>query len=232
MEFEPTRSFAYRFSRYELLPELQQLPAVQSSEPFRLRDLAWPLIDSHLTSEEQSIRVKKARSDVEETMGQIIRFYVPFLVKELGVFINLGNGYFRNQTESDVSDDDLAEAAIEAGGDVAEEDLKGYVYAFSFPSIVSDGAFPIKVGKTAGDVEARIQEQCKGSATFEQPKLLGKWFVKRVGPTELAIHNTLKARGKHKEDAPGREWFNTTVAEVKAILDFVIGEATHTGVRG
>ena len=58
---------------------------------------------------------------------------------------------------------------------------------------------------------------------------LGKWLVKRVGPTELAIHNTLKARDKHKEDAPGREWFNSTVAEVKAILDFVIGE---TGVRG
>jgi hypothetical protein len=159
-------------------------------------------------------------------MGQIIRFYVPFLVKELGVFINLGNGYFRNQTESDVSDDDLAEAAIEAGGDVVEEDLKGYVYAFSFPSIVRDGAFPIKVGKTAGDAETRIQEQCKGSATFEQPKLLGKWLVKRVGPTELAVHNTLKARGKHKEDAPGREWFNTTITEVKAILDFVVTEAT------
>jgi hypothetical protein len=52
--------------------------------------LAWPLIDRHLTPERQSIRVKKARSDGEETMGQIIRFYVPFLAKELGVFINLG----------------------------------------------------------------------------------------------------------------------------------------------
>jgi hypothetical protein len=159
-------------------------------------------------------------------MGQIIRFYVPFLVKELGVFINLGNGYFRNQTEIDVSDDDLAEAAIEAGADVSEEDLRGYIYAFSFPSIIKDAAYPIKIGKTAGDVEARIQEQSKGSASFEQPKLLGKWSVKRVGPTELAIHNTLKARGKHKEDAPGREWFNTTVGEVKAILEFVIGEGT------
>lgn len=175
MEFEPTRSFAYRFSRYELLPELQRLPQVQSGEPFRLRDLAWPLIDNHLTPAQQSIRVKKARSDAEESMGQIVRFYVPFLVKELGVFINLGNGYFRNQTDVDVSDDDLAEAAIEAGGEVSEEDLKGYIYAFSFPSIGRKGVYPIKIGKTAGDVEARIQEQCKGSATFEQPKLLGKW---------------------------------------------------------
>jgi T5orf172 domain len=222
MEFEPTRSFAYRFSRYALLPELQQLREVQSGDPFRLRDLAWPLIDKHLTPEQQSIRLPRARTDGEDTMGQLTRFYVPFLAKELGVFINLGNGYFRNQTEVDVSDDDLADAAIEAGDEVAE-DLKGYIYAFSFPSIIKDGVHPIKVGKTAGDVKSRIAEQCKGPATFEQPKLLGTWPVKRVGPTELAIHNVLKARSKHREDAPGREWFNTTIAEVEAIIKFVAG---------
>lgn len=222
MEFEPTRSFAYRFSRYAVLPELQQLREVQSGDPFRLRDLAWPLIDRRLTPEQQSIRLPRVRAGGEDTMGQLIRFYVPFLAKELGVFINLGSGYFRNQTEVDVSDDDLADAAIEAGDEVAE-DFEGYIYAFSFPSIIKDGIFPIKVGKTAGEVETRIAEQCKGAATFEQPKLLGKWPVKRVGPTELAIHNVLKARGKHKEDAPGREWFNTTVAEVKAIIEFVVG---------
>ncbi len=222
MDFVASRSFGYRFSRYELLPELQQLPEVQSGEKFRLRDLAWPLIDKHLNPEQQSIKLKKARSDGEETIGQIIRFYVPFLVKELGVFINLGNGYFRNQTEIDVSDDDLADAAIEAGDELADF-FEGYIYAFTFPSIMKDGVYPIKVGKTAGEVESRIEEQCQGAATFERPKLLGKWPVKRVGPTELAIHNVLKARGKHRDDAPGREWFNSTIAEVKAIIEFVIG---------
>ena len=54
MEFVPDRSFAYRFSRYEILPELQQLPEVQSGDSFLLRELAWPLIDSHLTQEQQS----------------------------------------------------------------------------------------------------------------------------------------------------------------------------------
>ena len=131
MEFEPTRSFAYRFSRYALLPELQQLREVQSGDPFRLRDLAWPLIDKHLTPEQQSIRLPRARTDGEDTMGQLTRFYVPFLAKELGVFINLGNGYFRNQTEVDVSDDDLADAAIEAGDEVAE-DLRDISTLFRF----------------------------------------------------------------------------------------------------
>jgi hypothetical protein len=45
--------------------------------------------------------------------------------------------------------------------------------------------------------------------------------VNRVGPTELAIQNILKARGKHREDAPGREWFDTTVSEVVAIIEYV-----------
>jgi T5orf172 domain len=222
MEFEPTRSFAYRFSRYALLPELQQLPEVQSGDPFRLRDLAWPLIDEHLTPDQQLTSLPRPRSPGEDTMRQLIRFYVPLLANELGVFINLGSGYFRNQTDVDVSQGDLVDAAIEAGDEVAE-DFEGHIYAFSFPAIIRDGVHPIKVGKTAGDVEARIADQCKGAATFEQPKLLGRWPVKRVGPTELAIHYVLKARGRHKDDAPGREWFNTTIAEVEAIVKFVLG---------
>lgn len=220
MEFVPDRSFAYRFSRYEILPELQQLSETQSGEPFLLRELAWPLIDSHLTQDQQSISVKKARSDGYETVGQIVRFYVPFLAKELNVFENLGKGYFRAQIDAEVSEADMQDAKIEAGDEVADE-FAGYIYAFSFPSIVKDGVFPIKVGKTTGDVETRVMDQCKGSATFEPPKVLNTWPVKRVGPTELAIHNILKARGKHREEALGREWFNTTIAEVTAIVEFI-----------
>ena len=220
MEFVPDRSFAYRFSRYELLPEIQKLPEAQSGERFLLRELAWPLIDSRLTQEDQSIRLKKARSEGDESMGQLIRFYVPFLVKTLNVFESLGNGYFRAQIDVEVSESDLKDAEIEAGDEVADE-FAGYIYAFSFPSIVADGVFPIKVGKTTGDVESRVMDQCKGSATFEPPKVLATWAVKRVGPTELAVHNVLKARGKHREEALGREWFNTTIAEVTAIIEFI-----------
>jgi hypothetical protein len=53
-----------------------------------------------LKPEQQAIRVKKAHSEVEEPMGQIVRFYVPFLAKGLGVFVSLGKGVFRAQTEN------------------------------------------------------------------------------------------------------------------------------------
>jgi len=99
-----------------------------------------------------------------------------------------------------------------------------HLYAFSFPTIVRDsGQFPIKVGKPTGDVASRVAGQCKSAAVLEQPVVPATWLVKRVGPTELAIHNILKARGKHREVAPGQESFNTTIAELKAIIKFVTG---------
>src|SRR6266478_2978248 len=192
IEFEPTRSFAYRFARYVILPELQQLPEAQSGK-FILRELAWPLIDKRLSPEQQAVLVKKAQSDAVEPMGRIIRFYVPFLTRELGLFIKLGEGEWRAKTEEELKND-ISE--IEDEDEVVGDNFAGTIYAFSYPSIIKDGSavFPIKVGKTTGDVNSRVADQCKGSAAFEQPKVLATWQVKRVGPTELAIHNILKAR--------------------------------------
>lgn len=59
---------------------------------------------------------------------------------------------------------------------------------------------------------------------FEQPTILGRWQVRRVVPSEVAIHNALKARNKWREHVPGREWYDTTVAEVESIIKFVSGE--------
>ena len=93
---------------------------------------------------------------------------------------------------------------------------------FSFPALVrNDAPYPIKVGMTTGSVEERVATQCRSSATFDNPVILGRWQVRRVGPTEKAVHNTLRARGKWRENVPGLEWFDTTVAEVQAIIDFV-----------
>ena len=221
LQFEATRSFGYRFVRYVVLPEVAKEIAPRGDEPFLLREVAWPIIDRHLTKEQQAIRVPRAQSQGDDTMSTIVRFYVNFLAKELDLFQSLGKGYFRTHTEADISEDDLVDAAVESGDEEAAE-YEGWIYAFSFPLIMKEsGPFPIKIGKTVGDVETRITEQVRGSAAFERPKTLGRWMVKRVGPTELAIHNVLKARDKWREDSPGREWFNTTVEEVESIVKFV-----------
>ncbi len=221
IDFEPTRSFCYRFTRYQLLPELQLLPEATSGEPFLLRELARPLIDKFLTIEQQAVMLKRKESEEYDSVLHIVKFYVPFLTKELGLFVSEGGGYFRAKTDADISEESVAEAALQDGDEEVGE-FEGWIYAFSFPALVNPRApFPIKIGKTIGDVDARVMSQCKGSASFDNPVILGKWQVAHVGPTELAIHNILKARGKWREHAPGTEWFDTTLEEIEQTIRFI-----------
>jgi len=221
IQFEPTRSFCYKFGRYTVLAEVQTMPEVTSGGEFRLTDLAQRVIDKYLTPEQQQVKVKKAQSERLEPIHSIVKFFVSFIAKEQETFVRIGEGIYRSKTAEDISDVELEESALADGDDEAAE-FEGWIYAFSFPALVRAGEpFPIKIGKTICDVEGRVAQQCKGSAAFDNPVILGKWQVNRVGPTELAAHNVLKSRGKWRENVPGVEWFNTTVAEVKSILDFV-----------
>jgi len=225
LQFEPTRSFCYQFGRYTVLAEVQLMPEVISGNEFRLTDLAQRVIDKYLTPEQQQFKVKKAQSDRLEPIHSIVKFFVSFIAKEQETFIRIGDGIYRCKTAEDISDVELEESAL-ADGDDESAEFEGWIYAFSFPMLVRTNApFPIKIGKTIADVDGRVAQQCKGSASFDMPIILGRWQVNRVGPTELAIHNVLKARGKWRENAPGIEWFDTTVAEVNSILEFVSSSA-------
>lgn len=220
IEFEPTRSFCYRFARYTVIPEIESMEDVKSGFEFRLSALTQKVIDKYLTVAQQGIKLKKEQSDRTDSLHSLVKFYVAFQVKELKTFVPLGEGMYRATTDTDISDAELEEAAIEGGDETAAE-FGGWLYAFSFPVLVkTDAPFPIKVGKTIGSVEDRVMTQCKGSASFENPVILGRWQVKRVGPAELAVHNVLKARGKWRENVPGTEWFDTTLHEVQSIIDF------------
>ncbi len=221
ISFEPTRSFCYKFGRYTVLTEIQAMPQVISGEDFRMTELAQQIIDKYLTPEQQQIKVKKAKSEKTEPIHSIIKFFASFIAKEQDLFIRVGDGVYRAKTDSDITDDELEEAAIDEGVEDAAE-FEGWIYAFSFPTLTKANApFPIKVGKTIGSVEDRVMQQCKGSATFDNPVILGRWQVNRVGPTELAIHNILKARGKWRENVPGVEWFDCTIQEIESIIQFV-----------
>jgi hypothetical protein len=221
IQFEATRSFCYQFGRYTVLAEVQQMPEVTSGADFRLTDLAQRVIEKYLTLDQQQVKVKKAQSDRLESIHSIIKFFVSFLAKEQDVFVKVGEGVYRAKTAEDISDVELEESALADGDEVAAE-YEGWIYAFSFPALIRENAaFPIKIGKTIGNVDERVAQQCKGSASFDNPVILGRWQVNRVGPTELATHNVLKARGKWRENVPGVEWFDTTIAEVQSILAFV-----------
>ena len=78
-------------------------------------------------------------------------------------------------------------------------------------------------GSIAGirDVEERVSDQCKGSAFFSPPQVLKSWRVQKVSLTERTVQGLLKLSGQWKSDAPGSEWFMTTLAEVERIVGIV-----------
>lgn len=215
--FEPTRSYVYKATRYELLPRIAEIARDLGDEPFLLREISKRLLAETYTPEQLEIKVKKAKSDATEKMSTIFGFYIPFLAENLKVFENLGGGMFKNI----LLEDEIAEAD-DAVIDLESDDA-GIIYAYSFPTIVrKDGSrFPIKVGlTTTGDAEARVNQQCKTTCCFEYPVILGVWEAQRVAAMEDAIHSTLEARGS-KRHAPGTEWFDTTPEEVESVIKFV-----------
>ncbi len=228
--FEPTGSWCYRFARYRAIPEILAMPEVANGQPVRLVELSQRVLDMHLTKEQQAERYSRAKANGDLTVAASVKFYIPFIAKNTEQLVNLGGGMFRIPTDEDINEEDIEDAAVDAGvADGVDEaaDFDGWIYAFSFPAIQQpDKPFPIKVGKTAGDVASRVNIQCKHSATFENPLILGQWRVKRVGPMELAVHNVLRARGKWRENVPGTEWFDTTTSEIEEIIAFVTNSAT------
>lgn len=214
--FEATRSYVYNATRYELLPRIAEITRDLGDEPFLLRDISKRLLTETYTAEQLEIRIKKAESDKLEKISVIFGFYIPFLADSLRVFERLGGGMFKNIS----LDEELAE--IDAMATDVESNDPGMIYAYSFPSLQKgESGFPIKIGlTTTGDCMARITQQCRQTCCFEHPVLLQTWPVQRVAAVEDAIHSTLEARGS-KRDSPGTEWFDTTVAEIDAIVRFI-----------
>ena len=225
LPFEPNSSWCYRFARYKAIPEILTLPEVAAGEPVRLVELSALMLNKYLTKEQQEMRFQRAKVPGEISVASTVKFYIPFVASETGQLTKLGKGLYRLPQPDDLDTQGVEAAAIDAGIDEELDEAAtydGWIYAFSFPALVKpDGPFPIKVGRTTSEVEARVADQCKGRAVFDKPVVLKKWAVKRVGPMESAVHNVLKARGRWRDAAPGREWFDTTTAEVDSIIAFV-----------
>jgi hypothetical protein len=226
IEFEPNASFCYKFARYHLLPELAQEPEALSGEPFKLNPVINRVLNRYLT--ENQMGLSYPARDTEGKMHQVgaaIRFFASLRAKRgtESPFVWLGqSGMYRLKSDTELTLE-AAEDEDEAIEDQADVEFNGWVYAFTFPSIKRvQELSPIKVGlTTAADVETRVFGQCKGAGFFEKPEILGRWQVKRVAQVEDAIHAVLKARGRWKEDAPGDEWFITSIDEVQSIVSFI-----------
>ena len=226
--FTPTKSYCYQVARYELLDQLTQEPEALSGQPFRMNTVAKRVIERNLTPEQLAIELRAATADRIDTIGGTIRFFVMLHAKRLpnSPFLWLGDGGMYKLKEPTDIEQEMEDAELEATDDDdienAASQFDGWIYAFSFPTLVkNEGPFPIKIGKTINGVGDRVAYQCKGSASFDNPVILGRWQVVRVSSVETAIHATLRSRGKWRENVPGTEWFNTTTAEIEEVVRFI-----------
>lgn len=225
--FEPTKSFCYRVARYEFLNQVANEPEALSGKPFKMIEVTKRVIERSLTPEQLAIEIPAANADRIDTVYKTIKFFVQLHAKRLSnsPFVWLGEGGIYRLKEAADIELEIEEAELEEEEDEDEEEaleFDGWIYAFSFPVLVrQDAPFPIKVGKTIKDVEGRVAQQCRGSATFDNPVIVGRWQVKRVSAVESAIHALLKSRGKWRENVPGIEWFDTTYAEIDSVIRFI-----------
>ena len=103
---------------------------------------------------------------------------------------------------------------------------KSSVYLYYYPqyreSAESKGekVWECKIGRTIhGEADGRIRGQATGLP--ESPKIGLHIKTDNQVKIEQIIHDILKVRGKHIEDAPGREWFLTSPSEVEEIYNFI-----------
>lgn len=102
------------------------------------------------------------------------------------------------------------------------------VYVYYFPAYRDQAAYlqrdtwPMKIGMTRGQVAPRIKDQC-GTAMPEAPVVGMIYRTANAANAERVLHSTLRERGRHLADAPGSEWFQTSLDEVRSILDFATG---------
>jgi hypothetical protein len=226
--FEPTKSFCYRIARYELLDQVANEPEALSGQPFRMNKVTRRVIERNLTAEQLAMEIPAANADRIDTICGTIRFFVQLHAKRLpnSPFIWLGDGgMYKLKEDTDIAQE-MEDVELEATDDDdiehAAAEFDGWIYAFSFPALIQEkSAFPIKIGKTINDVEERVAYQCKGSASFDNPVILGRWQVRRVSAVETAVHATLKSKGKWRENVPGTEWFNSTINEIETIVNFI-----------
>ena len=197
-----------------------------TGEPFKLNNVVSRLLPQYFSEEQMALSYPARDAEGKlNPVGSAIRFFTSLRAKRgrESPFVWLGqSGLYRLKSDKEMT----LEAAEDEDEEVEEQvdvEFNGWIYAFTFPVLKKEEiAFPIKIGlTTAADVETRVYGQCKGAAFFERPEILGRWKVRRVAQVEDAIHAVLKARGRWKEDAPGDEWFISTLDEVQSIINFI-----------
>ena len=101
---------------------------------------------------------------------------------------------------------------------------KQSVYLYYYPAyqhlseLRGEEVWPCKIGKARNDPISRILSQTR-TALPEYPKVGLIIRTDELSLMERTIQNILRLQGKHKQDAPGNEWFITSPSEVESVYE-------------
>jgi T5orf172 domain-containing protein len=135
---------------------------------------------------------------------------------EDGEAVSVAYGYWRIVAPTDPAS--ISEPIVLGAGPES-------VYVYYFPAYRDQAAYlgrhewPMKIGMTKGEVNPRIKDQ-SGTAMPEQPIVGMIYRTISATNAERMLHATLQERGRRIVDSPGKEWFVTSIDEVRSILDF------------
>jgi len=94
------------------------------------------------------------------------------------------------------------------------------VYLYYYNSgRVDDEKYLCKIGKTKGSVQNRVNSQCTSS--IEKPVIGLIIHCDNCSILEKLIHLWLDFLGRHNDVAAGKEWYYTSVDEVKRMYSFI-----------
>ena len=194
-----------------------------------------PRIAQHLIVElfaGQTVQKQKIISDVEEThlersgLPSRAKFNNPvtlalYNMRREGLVENPSQGYClilsttQEEDSVDSEPDNLVPEKIIGSG-------KQSVYLYYYPAyqrlaeLEGEEVWACKIGKAKNDPLIRISNQTR-TALPEYPRVGLVIKTDEFALMETTIQGILKLQGKHKQDAPGTEWFITSPNEVEQI---------------
>jgi hypothetical protein len=222
---------SYEFRGVPLVPSILAAlaPQVIAADTFRCSELAGAGEEFHLANgglkskgahpsqqAKKAIRDLRSRGMIEQAGPKYWRFLEARDQVRVAIIEVPGESDVDGETEFDVSDD-LIEEGVGSGN----------LYVYFYPAYREraqsrvESRWPVKIGMTAsGSAASRISNQL-GTALPETPVIA---YIRRTdtpAKLERLVHSVLYFRGQTLEDAPGAEWFQSSPAEVKAIIDWV-----------
>lgn len=91
-----------------------------------------------------------------------------------------------------------------------------------------ENVWACKIGRTLNELYTRIYQQVSTTLPAERLRVGLRIKTDKHEKIERVIHDILKVRGKHIEEAPGTEWFLTSSSEVEGIYNFIVGHSDET----